>query len=36
MKKRNFRLILMTIMIFIMTTALSFAEEVDVAAQNAS
>ena len=36
MKKRNFRLILMTTMLFIMTTALSFADEVDVAGQNAA
>ena len=36
MKKRNFRLIFMTILIFIMTTALTFAQEVDVAAQNAA
>ena len=36
MKRRNLRLFLMTTMIFIMTTVLSFAEEVDVAAQNAS
>ncbi len=35
MKKRNFRLFLMTTMFFIMTTALSFAEEVDIQAQNA-
>ena len=36
MKRRNFRLILMTAMLFIMTTALSFAEETDVAAENAA
>ena len=36
MKKRNFRLILMTTILFIMTTALSFADEVDVAGQNAA
>ena len=36
MKKRNFRLILMTTMLFIMTTALSFADDVDVAGQNAA
>ncbi|MEG0855950.1 MAG: Na+/H+ antiporter NhaC family protein, partial [Terrisporobacter sp.] len=36
MRKRNLRLFLMTTMFFIMTSALSFAEEVDVAAQNAA
>ena len=36
MKVRNLRVFLMTTMLFIMTTALSFAEEVDVAAQNAT
>ena len=36
MKKRNLRLILMTSMLFIMTTVLSFAEEADVAAENAA
>ena len=36
MKRRNLRLVLMTTMLFIMTTALSFAEEVDVAAENAA
>ena len=35
MKKRTFTLFLMTTMFFIMTTALSFAEEVDIQAQNA-
>ncbi len=35
MRKRNFRLFLMTTMFFVMTTALSFAEEVDIQAQNA-
>ncbi|MEW9079421.1 Na+/H+ antiporter NhaC family protein [Terrisporobacter glycolicus] len=35
MRRRNLRLFLMTTMLFIMTTVLSFAEEVDVAAQNA-
>ena len=36
MKKIRLRLVLMTTMLFIMTTALSFAEEVDIAAQNAA
>ena len=36
MKKRSLRLILMTTLIFIMTTVLSFAEEVDIAAENAA
>ena len=36
MKRRNLRLFFMTTMLFIMTTALSFAEEVDVAGQNAA
>lgn len=36
MKKRSLQLFLMTTMLFIMTTALSFAEEVDIAAENAS
>ena len=35
MRKRNFMLFLMTTMFFVMTTALSFAEEVDIQAQNA-
>ena len=35
MRKRSFRLFLMTTMFFVMTTALSFAEEVDIQAQNA-
>ena len=36
MKRRNLRLFLMTTMFFIMTTALSFADEVDIQAQNAA
>lgn len=36
MKRRNLRLFLMTTMLFIMMTALSFAEEVDVSAENAT
>ena len=36
MKRRNLRLFIMTIMLFIMTTVLSFAEDVDVAAENAA
>ena len=36
MKKRNFNLLFITTMLFIMTTAISFAEEVDIQAQNAA
>lgn len=36
MKRINLRLFLMTTMLFIMTTVLSFAEEVDIAAENAT
>ena len=36
MKKRNLTLFLMTTMLFIMTTVLSFAEDVDISSKNAA